>query len=239
MYINTNVGKVRQINQDCITCDDSLGFGIVADGIGGKPGGEMASKIAVDSIQNAIESSKSIKFSEIYQFMLTEVYRANLKIKSFGYQNKKYKGLGTTMDFVYFVGETINIMHIGDSRTYLFFNNHLFQLTIDHNVETLAKRQNINVKKKTMLNQKNKLTRGLGLVEELDPDYYQKKIYTSEIYLTASDGLFDMVEDWQIKKILNENLGNAHLLPDLLIDQANKNGGNDNISVLISCVVDG
>ena len=236
MYSESDVGRVRKTNQDAITHDNFFGFGIVADGIGGKPGGELASKIAVDTISSAILSSKSIKFSEVYTFMLTQVYRANLNIKTYGQKNKKFQGLGTTMDFVFFVGETINIIHIGDSRTYLYYHNCLFQLTIDHNIETFAKRGMVNIRKKTMIQNKDRLTRGLGLIEELEPDYYQKTAKIGEIYLTASDGLFDMVEDWQIKKILTSNVQNPQTLPQKLINQANKNGGRDNISVLISVV---
>lgn len=216
--------------------DESLKLGMVADGIGGLPGGEVASKLAIDSVVDGIWSSASIKYAQVSSFMLQQVHKANTKILDYGQKKARHRGLGTTLDFVYFVGNTVHMIHVGDSRIYLFYRDHLFQLTIDHNVETLAQRQQIRVRKKMMRDNKAKITRGLGLQDHVEPETFHKPIYDGEIYLLASDGLFDMVEDSQIKVIISKNISQLREIPLLLQQAALKNGGNDNISIVMCAV---
>ena len=237
MYSATSVGRVRKINQDSHAFDATLGFGVIADGIGGKPGGEIASQLAVKTVHDSIRGPATITYSRTADFMLRQVKKSHQAILNYGEKNPQYQGMGTTMDFLFFVGETVNIAHAGDSRTYVFFRNHLFQLTIDHNIETFAERGILNARSKTIEKRGSRLTKGLGILDEPDPDFYQKRIYLGEIYLTASDGLFDMVEDGEIKKIMATYQNRLSDLPRLLVSQANKNGGRDNTTVLICAVI--
>ena len=235
IYGTSHVGLVRKMNQDSFFYDETMGFGMVADGIGGLPGGEIASQMAVQSVAKAIWSS-SIKYSEVASFMLKQVYKANLKIFDYGLKNSEYKGLGTTLDFAYFVGETVNMVHVGDSRIYVYYRDHIFQLTIDHNLETFAQRGIVSLRSRALQGNQSKITRGLGLQEHVELDVFQKVIYSGEIYLLASDGLFDMVEDHHIKRVITENLTNVAAIPEKLLHKALKNGGKDNISIVICAV---
>ena len=233
----THRGKVRKKNQDSMHFDETMRFGMVADGVGGLPGGEVASKLAVDTVADGIWSSASIKYSEVNSFMLKQVYKANYKILDHGQKQPEHKGLGTTLDFIYFVGDVAHMIHVGDSRIYLFYCDHLFQLTIDHNIETLAHREQISLRQKSIKKDKAKITRGLGLQDDVEPDIFQKPIYSGEIYLLASDGLFDMVEDSHIKAIIAENSAHLERIPNKLTNEALKNGGHDNISIVLCEVI--
>lgn len=236
MFGATDVGCVRKMNQDSIGFDANLGFGIVADGIGGRPGGDIASKIAVDSISRSIVEADHIKFDEVSSFMLSKVDLANKNVFQYGKKNIKYQGLGTTLNFLLFFGDNLYIAHIGDSRTYLFYKEHLFQLTVDHNLGTFVKR---GVVESSLIENGGKpaaLMRAVGLKEELETDLINKKVNEGEIYITASDGLFDMIPDTTIRRIISEYKDKLEKLPDRLIKEANKNGGRDNITVLVSKV---
>ena len=237
MYSATSVGKVRKINQDSHAFDALLGFGVVADGIGGNPGGEIASQLVVNTIRESIRTTSTIAYSQTTDFMLHQVNRSHQAILNYGKKKPKYQGMGTTMDFLFFVGETVNIAHVGDSRTYVFYRNHLFQLTIDHNIETFAERGILNARSRTVQKSGSRLTKGIGILNHPDPDFYQKRLYLHEIYVTASDGLFDMVEDGKIKEIIAQNQDNLPALPQILVKQADTNGGRDNTTVLVCAVV--
>lgn len=206
---------------------------MVADGIGGLPGGDVASKLAVDTIVGGIWSSASIRYTETPAFMLQQVYRANYKILDYGQKKAHFKGLGTTLDFIYFLGDTAHMIHVGDSRIYLYYRNHLFQLTIDHNIKTLATREHLNLRKKYIEKENAKILRGLGLQDNLEPEVLQKDIQPGEIYLLASDGLFDMVEDNHIKALISNNLSTFEAIPTALLKQALTNGGHDNVSIVM------
>ncbi|MCY4443308.1 MAG: protein phosphatase 2C domain-containing protein [Proteobacteria bacterium] len=234
MYSATSTGRIRQMNQDSLAFDQGLGFGIVADGMGGKPGGEIASSMVVESISQAICSSPSIKFSEVGNFMLKQIYLINNQLMHFGLNHSQYRGLGTTLDFLYFVGECLHLAHVGDSRTYVFYKNHLFQLTIDHNIKTSVTRGEVHLRHKIVESKGSRLTRGVGLLKDPDPDLYYKNIYAGEIYITASDGLFDMVSDKEIKRIIQKNIHRIDDIPRKLVDKANDEGGKDNTSILLS-----
>lgn len=233
MYSATDVGRVRKINQDSHTHDEILGFGVVADGIGGKPGGDVASQIVVKTIRESIRKAHSITYSQIAHFMLRQVQKSHHAVLNYGQEHRQYEGMGTTMEFLFFVGETINIAHVGDSRTYVYYRDHLFQITIDHNIKTFVERGLIQAKNRVIQKNGSRLTKGIGILDNPDPDFYQKRLTRGELYLTATDGLFDMVEDGQIKHIISSNLSNIEGIPDQLINQANKNGGRDNTTVLI------
>lgn len=237
MFGNSDIGCVRKVNQDYIVFEENIGYGLVADGIGGRPGGDVASKLVVESISNAVINTEKIRFDSVASFMVAEIDRANMKLIQFGEKNHTYKGLGTTLNFVFFLGAHLYIAHIGDSRTYLFFREHLFQMTIDHNLGTFINRGLISSNSALKNSNQAALTRAVGLSNTVEVDVLEKKISDGEIYLTASDGLFDMVDDTVIRRIISEYQGRLQDLPDRLILEAKRNGGKDNITVLVSRVV--
>lgn len=236
MFGGTDVGCVRKMNQDSIAYDEALGFGVVADGIGGRPGGEIASKIVTSTISNNIKSSDKIRHDSLTSFIMAQLDEANHKVLSYGRSHANYAGLGSTVNFLYFSGTDLHIAHVGDSRTYLFYKEHMFQLTVDHNLGTFIKRGLIDPNSISGTIKPAALMRAMGLKDHLESDFLSKKVKNGEMYLTASDGLFDMVADTTIRRILSEGQHDPSHLPQRLITEANKNGGVDNITVLISKV---
>lgn len=236
MYGNTDVGCLRKTNQDAIGFDSRYGFGIVADGIGGRPGGDIASRMVVDGLTKAIEKADHLRFDEISSFMLSQVDMVNLNVLNYGQTNTKYLGLGTTLNFLYFIGNNLHLAHVGDSRTYLFYKEHFFQVTVDHNLGTFMKRGLIEPSAVNAGAKSAALMRAVGLRENLEVDLLKKETKPGEIYITASDGLFDMVEDTTIRRIVSEYQNKLDQLPSRLISEANRAGGKDNITVLVSKV---
>ncbi len=239
----THKGLVRKTNQDYLYFDEDKKFLVVADGIGGRQGGETASRMAVDGIKNAIINADIIRHEEINQFLLTTIEKINQRIYERGKTDEKVKGLGTTTECLMFVGDKLYGAHIGDSRTYLFYRNHLWQLTFDHNVKNFIRRGLLpkNIMKDSAKNnaaKANALTRSLGLTANLDIDTYELNLKPGFIFLTCSDGLTAMVDDPTISTIISSYADDVNVLPEILIREANERGGRDNITVTVVKVVD-
>ena len=183
MFGDSAIGKIRKNNQDSIFYDEKVKAGIVADGVGGRKGGEVASNIVALEFakfvqKNKIWAAKSIP--ELYSALIEDI---NSKVFSFGERYKNMSGLGTTLTAVQFVDNQLFIPHCGDSRTYLFANNHLFQLTIDHNVASSLKHGWLDPKSIPQKTKKTVLTRGIGLAKHVDIDIYQMVVEPKAILL--------------------------------------------------------
>lgn len=232
----TDVGRRRKSNQDSLYYDEPAGFGIVADGIGGRNGGEIASSMAVNGLRKAFMNSDRIRHEEINPFLQTSIDKMNLEILEKGRREAEIAGMGTTLNCLMFVGDKLHLAHVGDSRTYLYYKKHLFQLTLDHNVGNFLERGWL---PKTAVQPGAKdgaLVRAMGLAERVDVDIYEVPLKSGQVFLTCSDGLSGMIEDRKTAQIITENLDQFEKLPKLLIDAANAAGGKDNITVLLSHV---
>lgn len=234
MFGATNVGLVRATNQDSFLVQEDKAIGILADGIGGRKGGKTASSMAVDFLGEQVKTLDSVL--NISSFLLSNIDKVNSTIFELGLGNEKLNGMGTTLELMVLRKNRIYIGHLGDSRTYLYYKKHFWLLTIDHNIRTflarkLIKRENL---------QKNynpgALIKALGLGPTCSADVFEKIVLPGEIYLSASDGLFDMVTDQRISAVIEENQDKVDDIPKILIDEAIKNGGKDNITV-IACKV--
>ena len=237
MFGDTNVGRVRKVNQDSIYFDEQRAAGIVADGIGGRKGGEIASGIVAQEFARFLQRTERLaakRVPETYAALLEEI---NTKIYTFGERYKDLQGLGTTATAMQFVDDQLFVAHCGDSRAYLFVDDHLFRLTIDHNLASAIKHGWIDAKSVPQKTKRDILTRGVGLADYLDVDIYQLKVSVGQIFLACSDGLSDMVDDRKILKILRTT-NKLSSLPRLLIKEACDRGGRDNITVLVSKVVE-
>lgn len=236
IYGDTNVGRVRKNNQDSLYFSAEQGLVIVADGIGGRKGGEVASSIAVNGIKNAFLNCDSLRHEEVAPFLISSVDQINQKIVKKGRSNPDLEGMATTLNCILLVGEKAYISHMGDSRTYLYYRGHLWQLTLDHNIENYVDRGWL--PDETLMNNSKPgaLVRALGLTEECDVDIYEVPLRPGEILITCSDGLTGMVSDSDLLKLIRANESKLNLLPKLLIDAANRNGGQDNITVVVTGV---
>lgn len=232
----TDVGRRRKTNQDSLYYDEPAGFGIVADGIGGRSGGEIASSMVVNGLRKAFLTSDRIRHEEVAPFLVNAIDKQNLEILERGRRETEINGMGTTLNCLMFVGDRLHIAHVGDSRTYLFYKKHLWQLTFDHSVGNFLERGWIPKSAVQSGAKEGALVKAIGLADRCEVDLYELKIKPGELFITCSDGLSGMVDDPSIARLVADNLDNFESLPKILIDAANEGGGKDNITVLCSLV---
>lgn len=228
----SNIGKVRKNNEDSIYFDEALGLSIVCDGIGGREGGEIASQIATETMRTEVETWKT-QSHDPTNFLKLAAQKTNSAIIAKSLEKIHLDGMGTTMECSLFHNGVLYLGHIGDSRTYLWHKNHFKQITVDHNVRTLAAKGEVPMEMANFANG-DALVKALGVTKNAEIDVYEVKLEAGQVFVSASDGLFDMVSDEDIEEIVKANISNTAKMAQKLIDLACKNGGVDNVSVVIS-----
>lgn len=240
---DTDVGMVRHENEDFLAINQELGLAVLADGMGGYQAGEVASRLAVETILAELQSRSSpVALNNVHTssglchaslLLQQAILHANQTIWQAACSQNHYRGMGTTVVAVWFYGDQISVAHVGDSRLYRLRNNQLKSLTKDHSVlQQLIDVGLIEEKQAWHAPNKNLITRALGVKEQVEVDLQEHKVYEGDIYLLCSDGLNDMIQDVDILKILKKK--NAALdIAHQLVELANQQGGKDNISVII------
>ncbi|ANK64367.1 protein phosphatase [Loigolactobacillus backii] len=232
----TDVGQKRPNNEDYVSVYQNrsgVHFAIVADGMGGHLGGDVASAMAVLHIGYDFEQTTFKKVEPIVSWLVTELQKENQHILTKSQQYADLSGMGTTfVAVIYFQNEYI-IANIGDSRAYLYRNGKLAQLTEDHSlVNELVKHGEISKEAAHHHPQKNIITRTLGVSAEADADVTVRQSQYGDYILLCSDGLTNMVSDDEITAVLASELS-LQAKCDQLIKQANAAGGLDNITALL------
>jgi len=238
----TDIGMKRSKNQDSIFSNPELGLYIVADGMGGHQGGETASQMAVEVIPKSFESQKNSKKP---QALLQEAIQlANHSIFQAGQEKVELQGMGTTVTSIYFHGKEVTIGHVGDSRCYLLDEGCIWQLTKDHSVVQEKVRAGVITRQEAKTDSmKNVITRSVGFESNVNVDLYHAEAKPNNVFLLCSDGLYNLIEDYEILKIYQKNSTQQSILDSLsktaeeLIQVANSRGGDDNISILIVQVI--
>lgn len=240
--IKTDVGKYRHNNEDAFYLpkkDANLPkLFIVADGMGGHQGGEIASKLAVKEVSEYINKNitKNLSPSQIKTIIMESLFEANNKILKCARENSHWYGMGTTITMALFYGDTLYIGHIGDSRAYRIRDKKITLLTEDHSlVWKLMAEGKITLAETKTHPMKNVITKALGTDQQIEPDLLSFKIRKGDIIILCSDGLTNMLDDEQIKEIVCSNSSPMEATEELIY-QANKNGGLDNITVGIIIV---
>ena len=236
-YAKSDVGKVREMNQDYYYISNSLDevqLYILADGMGGYNGGEIASKIAVETAKNYIENNfKEIEKDRdsIIQLLGSSMEYANMVVYEKSQQNPELYGMGTTLEICLIYNNKVYIGHIGDSRIYRIRKEFIRKLTQDHSyVQKLVKEGKITKEQAEVHPQKNMLTRALGCNAFVEPDVMVKGFLKDDILVMCSDGLTNMVKTEIIYQEASKNIEQA---PKELVRIANENGGKDNVTVVI------
>lgn len=239
-YGLTDRGTKRENNEDYIlvpNVTDELKLFIVADGMGGANGGEVASKEATERAENYIKSEFS-KIShereDIEKLIRTAMERANKYIYEKAKAYEQYKGMGTTMIIVIIYRGKAYIGHVGDSRVYRFRKHVIRQLTKDHSyVQALLKEGTITKDEARNHPQKNVLLKVLGCEKNLEPDVFTKGFIKDDILLICTDGLTNMLEEKDIYETIVKHKDYLKDACSALINNANMLGGLDNISVVL------
>jgi protein phosphatase len=244
----TDTGIVRSKNEDAIGFDSALGLVVLADGMGGHRGGEIASSMTVDTVIDKLQQSlpelKSGEVDEASGFsresicIQDAVVEANQMVYQAAESNPEHKGMGTTIVVLQFYNNSFSLAHIGDSRCYRLRNDKFEQITKDHSLlQELIDRGFYTPEEARKSMNKNLVTRALGIDPIVMPDIQEDIVLKNDIYLLCSDGLTDLVEDEDIYLTIKQFSANLEEAAKQLITKANQNGGKDNISVML-CRID-
>jgi len=235
LYSKSDIGIKRMNNQDfCDTgyFDDGTAWIIVCDGMGGANGGNIASEIATEKTKEYL--LKNYKVDSNLEKLLTDaVETSNKIIYELSVSDEALSGMGTTIVAAIIKDGFAHVLHVGDSRAYIVRKDEIEQITIDHSmVQELLMLGSITALEAKNHPQRNIITRALGVRSEVDTEFDKVEFKNDEKLLLCTDGLTTMVEDEDIIEIFDDH--NADELAAALIDAANVNGGNDNITVAIA-----
>ncbi len=241
----TDVGLVRDHNEDAISTETSLGLAILADGMGGHRGGEVASAITVSTIYDTLSKKlktinegaidEKIGYSMESMTVHDAIMLANSNVFDSSSENEQYRGMGTTIVVVLFYNNRFTVAHVGDSRLYRIRDGVLEQLTRDHSLmQELVDRGFYTPEQARKSLNKNLVTRAIGIEENVLIDIQEDVAQIGDIYLLCSDGLSDMIEDDLIYETIKRNTDNLEKAATELIEEANRHGGKDNISVILA-----
>lgn len=236
-YVKSDKGKVREMNQDYYyisTSLDEIQLYILADGMGGYNGGEIASKLAVETAKRYIENNfKEIEKDKdsIIQLLASSMEYANMIVYEKSKENPELQGMGTTLEICLIYNNKAYIGHIGDSRIYRIRNVFIRKLTQDHSyVQKLVKEGTITKEQAVHHPQKNMLMKALGCNAFVEPDVMVKGFLKDDVLIMCSDGLTNLVDQETIYKMASENIERA---PKKLVELANERGGYDNTTVIV------
>lgn len=232
----TDVGKVREINEDNYCIDENqVGLYMVADGMGGHKSGEVASSIAINIIKEHITHYLTEEFQEqsVKGVIFEAFNRANKEIYNRSKEDFDCEGMGTTVTMALIIDKRVYIGHIGDSRAYLLREEVLQQITEDHSlVAELVRNGSITEREAMRHPQKNIITRSLGTDENLKVDIFSMDLNKGDILILCTDGLTNFVDKEELKKAVLEE-DDCFESCSTLVSLANQRGGYDNITVLI------
>ena len=224
-------GLKREGNQDSFLIDDRLGVFVVADGVGGHFGGEVASAIAVDTVREVVSHPKAVEFKP--KEVVVQAYEeASHRIFDRATNDPKLNGMGTTMVMSYVRDNKIYIGNVGDSRCYLYRKPFVWQLTEDHSLVNEQIRLGMMTEEQARkVIGKNVITRSVGFERDVFPDILEREISSGDVFLFCSDGLTGMVPDDEMMSIFNSTP--IEKVVPLMIQRAIEHGGDDNVTVLV------
>lgn len=245
----TDIGRVRRNNEDALRVLTESQLFVISDGMGGESHGEVASAIAGDTIVAYCSGSSEdgpVPHPEMLRPDLSEktnrladaVRLANRRIYEASMEDPLLRGMGATVVVAWLDGWRLSIVHVGDSRAYLFRSGVLMRLTADHTlVAEQVRRGLIRPEESHLSKVQNILIRALGIQEHVELEASESPVLGDDVVLLCTDGLTRMVEDPEINEVLRE-CSDAQTCADRLVLLANEHGGTDNISVIVVRIAD-
>lgn len=258
IHTATDVGRVRDHNEDFVSSDERLGIALLADGMGGLNAGEVASSMSVHFLMDELRGYR--EDGSVYEAELNDqppseadvaeelgtqarvvrmaVERANSAVFHVSQTQPQCRGMGTTVVAMLFHDNKVSIAHIGDSRAYRFRDGQLEQMTKDHSfVQELLDKGLYTEEQARASDRKNVVTRALGIAPSVDVEIHEHEAREGDVFLACSDGLTDLVEDADIETSLRELGSDFTVAAEHLINVSNACGGKDNISVVLCRIV--
>ncbi len=233
----SDTGAVRTNNQDSFAAGrigTRAAWAVVCDGMGGAQGGNIASSLSVQLISDSIVSNyrEGLSPNSIRGLLSSAVLAANAVVYDKAQSDKNLHGMGTTVVVALIIDDTAYIVHAGDSRAYLLTDENLKQITRDHSiVQSMIETGRITADEALHHPNKHVITRAVGVLERVDLEYNEATLAEGDVLLLCTDGLSNYVSAENIKETVQNQPFDS--VPQLLIDQANQNGGGDNITVVI------
>lgn len=230
----TDIGARREMNQDYLySSEEAVGklpnLFLVADGMGGHRAGEFASRYAVETIVDTAQKSEK---EDTIAILSESITAANRMLKEYADSHQEMRGMGTTIVAATVEGHHLHVANVGDSRLYLA-GEQMIQITKDHSlVQEMVRLGEMDEERARNHPDKNIITRAVGVDRKVQIDFFEVNIEPGQYILLCSDGLTNMVEDSAILEILHESLTLTEKT-EKLVELANKNGGRDNITVII------
>jgi serine/threonine protein phosphatase PrpC len=241
-WATTDVGRKREHNEDSYLCNGEIGLFAVADGMGGHLGGERASRMAVEILEQEIvpqverlrrpNGPRAEGPHPAAVAMKEATRRAAAAIYSEAQQQPERMGMGTTLTAIFFHGDQVSICHVGDSRAYLYRDGQARQLTEDHSWIQEQIRAGLLKPEDALVSRfRNIITRSVGFEPGVEPDLQTLPVEAGDCFLLCSDGLSNYLSEEEIGQVLTTQFyGEAS---PVLVDLANERGGDDNITCLV------
>ena len=245
----TDTGKVRDHNEDTIGSEPDIGLYVLADGMGGYNAGEVASGIAVKTILNLVREAYDVQDLRAVDrttglmrpsiILRDAILRANKIIHQTSKTQPQCEGMGTTVVAALYSDDKVITAHVGDSRIYRLRGDRFEQLTMDHSLlQELVDRGFYSREEASRSTNKNYVTRALGVEPTVEVDVREFPAQRGDHYVLCSDGLSDMVEDEDIQLTISTFSDNLETISNQLVQLSNEHGGRDNISVVLTEVID-
>lgn len=235
----TDIGRKRKSNQDSFCIGMEINFFVVADGMGGHNGGDIASQMATSLLPQYIKNNIMMIPVHLLKEAFNEI---NKNIKNYGEKIPDLIGMGTTVVSLYFKDQNIYVANVGDSRAYLINQKKIYQMTRDHSLVQEKLNQGLYNREQAALDpKKNILVRTVGFEEDIEIDVFVYKYSPNDIFLICSDGLHGKVSDEDMLFLINKYIPDpskaneemANKLTLALIELGNENGGQDNITAIV------
>lgn len=238
----SSIGRVRETNQDFVKVfknQSNIIMGIVCDGMGGHQGGDVASTMAVSHLGHNFAKTDFTDPELAQKWLTVQLKLENEIILETADRFSDLNGMGTTVVLALAFDEKILIAHLGDSRAYLYGSNDFKQITQDHSlVNELVKMGEITEQQARNHPQKNIITETLGVSSTINPEFDNLEVHAGDIFLLCTDGLTNSLTDPQIQQILATKNLTLKERCNKLINEANRLGGGDNITVCLLAYVE-
>ena len=232
----TDTGLRRQLNEDAYFINTSCGCFVVSDGVGGAAAGEVASGIFTSTVSEVINREQTLSEQETISAIKQSFLQANSDIIEYASRNPDNKGMACTAELLVIGNNGFVLGHVGDSRTYRYRKNTLVQLTKDHSfIQQQVELGKITEQEAKTHRYRNVILRAVGTEETLDVDIIRGRVRSGDIFMLCSDGLTDMVAEDDISACLEQTISLDQKV-SFLIDLANRAGGRDNITVILTTV---
>ena len=231
----TDVGRIRKGNEDSLHASANAyrGLFIVADGMGGHAAGEVASEMAVEMVSHELADLNDLQSADAFDRVTNSLRAANRAVYERTRTERDKLGMGSTVSALLLSESRFLVGHVGDSRIYLVRDGQMRQLTKDHSlVQEQVDAGLLTPEQARRHPQSNVITRCIGMADDIDPDVFDGEARVGDSFLLASDGLTGMVEDRRIQQLLLSRAKPERIV-DALIQEANVNGGNDNITAVV------